>query len=153
MLGCGGARLEISGQWSLDRPRKRGHFLLERRSKLTKQLSVNINYNCVLRSRDRQPSRSRDRSYPCDLLSQEYFALHDQAKTNKKPVNGTKFTSNLPHVNMENAFAQSTSEVLKFFSVSEAQGLTDAQVQASREKFGRNGKPKTTLRRAKQARV
>ncbi|PMD24954.1 calcium ATPase [Hyaloscypha hepaticicola] len=39
---------------------------------------------------------------------------------------------------MENAFAQSTSEVLKFFSVSEAQGLTEAQVQAYRHKYGRN---------------
>jgi len=44
-----------------------------------------------------------------------------------------------PHVKMENAFAKSTGEVLKFFSVSEAQGLTDAQVTASREKYGRNG--------------
>lgn len=40
---------------------------------------------------------------------------------------------------MENAFAQSTSEVLKFFSVSEAQGLTEEQVQAYRQKYGRNG--------------
>jgi Ca2+ transporting ATPase len=40
---------------------------------------------------------------------------------------------------MENAHAQSTSEVLKFFSVSESQGLTESQVQASRDKYGRNG--------------
>jgi P-type Ca2+ transporter type 2A len=40
---------------------------------------------------------------------------------------------------MENAHAQSTSEVLKFFSVSETQGLTESQVQASRGKYGRNG--------------
>jgi P-type Ca2+ transporter type 2A len=40
---------------------------------------------------------------------------------------------------MENAHAQSTSEVLKFFSVSETHGLTEAQVQAYREKYGRNG--------------
>ena len=40
---------------------------------------------------------------------------------------------------MENAHAQSTSEVLSFFSVSETQGLTEAQVQAYREKYGRNG--------------
>lgn len=39
---------------------------------------------------------------------------------------------------MENAYAKSTSEVLKFFSVSEAQGLSDSQVKASREKHGRN---------------
>ncbi|KAN0122464.1 calcium ATPase [Hyaloscypha variabilis] len=39
---------------------------------------------------------------------------------------------------MENAHAQSTSEVLKFFSVSETHGLTEAQVQAYREKYGRN---------------
>jgi len=40
---------------------------------------------------------------------------------------------------MEDAYAQSTSEVLKFFSVSETQGLTEAQVQSYREKYGRNG--------------
>jgi Ca2+ transporting ATPase len=40
---------------------------------------------------------------------------------------------------MENAFAKSTSEVLKFFGVSETQGLTAVQVKASREKHGRNG--------------
>ncbi|PMD39915.1 calcium ATPase [Hyaloscypha variabilis F] len=39
---------------------------------------------------------------------------------------------------MENAHTQSTSEVLKFFSVSETHGLTEAQVQAYREKYGRN---------------
>ncbi|PVH78873.1 calcium ATPase [Cadophora sp. DSE1049] len=39
---------------------------------------------------------------------------------------------------MENAYAKSTSEVLKFFSVSEAQGLLESQVRASREKHGRN---------------
>ncbi|CAD6440499.1 2f471b82-e0f9-4379-a4b0-09d341dbbaf7 [Sclerotinia trifoliorum] len=39
---------------------------------------------------------------------------------------------------MDSAYAQSTSEVLKNFSVSESQGLTDAQVIASREKYGRN---------------
>lgn len=41
---------------------------------------------------------------------------------------------------MENAFAKSTSEVLKHFSVSETQGLTEAQLNASRERHGRNGK-------------
>ena len=41
---------------------------------------------------------------------------------------------------MENAFTKSTSEVLKFFKVSESHGLTAAQVKASREKHGRNGK-------------
>ncbi|KAK0100286.1 hypothetical protein ONS95_008245 [Cadophora gregata] len=39
---------------------------------------------------------------------------------------------------MENAYAKSTAEVLKFFSVSEAQGLSESQVKASREKHGRN---------------
>jgi magnesium-transporting ATPase (P-type) len=45
-----------------------------------------------------------------------------------------------PRSEMENAFAKSTSEVLEFFSVSEARGLTEAQVRASREKYGSNGK-------------
>jgi Ca2+ transporting ATPase len=40
---------------------------------------------------------------------------------------------------MENAFAKTPAEVLKYFSVSEAQGLTSEQVKASREKYGRNG--------------
>jgi len=40
---------------------------------------------------------------------------------------------------MENAYTKSASEVLEFFSVSEAQGLTESQVQASRETYGRNG--------------
>ncbi|KAK2628325.1 hypothetical protein QTJ16_002971 [Diplocarpon rosae] len=39
---------------------------------------------------------------------------------------------------MENAYAQSTAEVLEFFSVSETQGLTESQVTASRKKHGRN---------------
>lgn len=39
---------------------------------------------------------------------------------------------------MDSAYAQSTSEVLKHFSVSESQGLTEAQVIASRKKYGRN---------------
>ncbi|TGO65112.1 hypothetical protein BCON_0004g01130 [Botryotinia convoluta] len=39
---------------------------------------------------------------------------------------------------MDSAYSQSTSEVLDHFSVSEAQGLTDAQITASREKHGRN---------------
>lgn len=39
---------------------------------------------------------------------------------------------------MENAYAKSTSEVLKFFSVSESQGLSESQIQASREQHGRN---------------
>lgn len=41
---------------------------------------------------------------------------------------------------MDSAYSQSTSEVLAYFSVSESQGLTDAQITASREKHGRNGK-------------
>ncbi|RDW77081.1 calcium-transporting ATPase-2 [Coleophoma cylindrospora] len=39
---------------------------------------------------------------------------------------------------MENAFEKPTAEVLKYFSVSEDAGLTDAQVKASREKHGSN---------------
>ncbi|APA06416.1 hypothetical protein SS1G_12923 [Sclerotinia sclerotiorum 1980 UF-70] len=39
---------------------------------------------------------------------------------------------------MDSAYAQSTSEVLEHFSVSESQGLTEAQVIASRKKYGRN---------------
>ncbi|CAL3961927.1 unnamed protein product [Diplocarpon coronariae] len=39
---------------------------------------------------------------------------------------------------MDNAYAQSAAEVLDFFSVSETQGLTESQVTASREKYGRN---------------
>ncbi|KAH8657435.1 hypothetical protein BGZ60DRAFT_434405 [Tricladium varicosporioides] len=39
---------------------------------------------------------------------------------------------------MESAYTKSTSEVLKHFSVSESQGLSEAQVKASREKYGRN---------------
>jgi P-type Ca2+ transporter type 2A len=53
---------------------------------------------------------------------------------------------------MENAHAQSTSEILKFFSVSESQGLTESQVQASRNKYGRNGE-KYNLRRAAPSRA
>lgn len=40
---------------------------------------------------------------------------------------------------MENAYAQSTEDVLQAFSVGESSGLTDAQVVTSREKHGRNG--------------
>ncbi|CZT09786.1 calcium-transporting ATPase sarcoplasmic/endoplasmic reticulum type [Rhynchosporium graminicola] len=39
---------------------------------------------------------------------------------------------------MENAYVKSTSEVLQHFSVSEVQGLSESQIQASREKYGRN---------------
>jgi len=46
---------------------------------------------------------------------------------------------------MENAYTQTTSEVLKYFSVSETQGLTEAQIKASREKHGRNGKPRNLV--------
>ena len=45
-----------------------------------------------------------------------------------------------PTITMENAFAKSTSEVLKHFAVVETQGLTTAQVAAAREKHGRNGR-------------
>jgi len=41
---------------------------------------------------------------------------------------------------MENAYAQDTTQVLKYFSVSETQGLSASQVVESREKYGRNGK-------------
>ncbi|KAI9650281.1 hypothetical protein NHQ30_000294 [Ciborinia camelliae] len=39
---------------------------------------------------------------------------------------------------MDSAYAQSTSEVLEHFSVSESLGLSDAQITALREKHGRN---------------
>ncbi|OBT44297.1 calcium-translocating P-type ATPase, SERCA-type [Pseudogymnoascus sp. WSF 3629] len=42
---------------------------------------------------------------------------------------------------MENAFAQSTGQVLKHFSVDEHKGLDDAQVIASRAKYGSNAIP------------
>ncbi|KFY77337.1 hypothetical protein V499_03236 [Pseudogymnoascus sp. VKM F-103] len=42
---------------------------------------------------------------------------------------------------MENAFAQSTGQVLKHFSVQEHKGLDDAQVIASRAKYGSNAIP------------
>jgi hypothetical protein len=64
-------------------------------------------------------------------------------------THGTNFCYGLsPRLKMENAFTQTTSEVLKYFSVSETQGLADSQVQASRDKHGRNGKFQFTLRRA-----
>jgi Ca2+ transporting ATPase len=40
---------------------------------------------------------------------------------------------------MESAFSKTTEEVLKHFSVTETQGLSEAQIAASREKYGRNG--------------
>ncbi|KAL5345241.1 hypothetical protein ACLOAV_009611 [Pseudogymnoascus australis] len=42
---------------------------------------------------------------------------------------------------MENAYAQSTGQVLKHFSVQEHKGLDDAQVAASRAKYGSNAIP------------
>ncbi|KFX89718.1 hypothetical protein V490_06839 [Pseudogymnoascus sp. VKM F-3557] len=42
---------------------------------------------------------------------------------------------------MENAYAQLTGQVLKHFSVQEHKGLSDAQVIASREKYGSNAIP------------
>jgi Ca2+ transporting ATPase len=41
---------------------------------------------------------------------------------------------------MQDAFNKSTSEVLRFYEVSEAEGLTAAQVKASKEKYGSNGR-------------
>jgi Ca2+ transporting ATPase len=40
---------------------------------------------------------------------------------------------------MESAFSKSTEEVLKHFSVTETKGLSEAQINAYREKHGRNG--------------
>jgi Ca2+ transporting ATPase len=40
---------------------------------------------------------------------------------------------------MENAFSRSTAEALKYFSVTEQKGLSEAKVHALREKYGRNG--------------
>lgn len=42
---------------------------------------------------------------------------------------------------MENAYAKSTVQILKEFSVAEAQGLSTSQVTASRDKYGRNAIP------------
>lgn len=42
-------------------------------------------------------------------------------------------------VKMELAYTKTAPEVLKRFSVSEQQGLTEAQVKQSRETHGRNG--------------
>jgi len=47
---------------------------------------------------------------------------------------------------MENAYASTTSEVLKNFQVTEAQGLSGAQVSANRQKYGRNGMGQFALR-------
>lgn len=41
---------------------------------------------------------------------------------------------------MDNAYAKKINEVLNHFSVSETQGLTIAQVEQARVKYGRNGK-------------
>lgn len=41
---------------------------------------------------------------------------------------------------MENAFAQNVSTVLKFFKVSESEGLSAEAVVGARQKYGRNGK-------------
>jgi hypothetical protein len=40
---------------------------------------------------------------------------------------------------MERAYAASREEVLGFFQVEEHQGLSAEQVQAAREKYGKNG--------------
>ena len=40
---------------------------------------------------------------------------------------------------MEDAYARSTKEVLNFFGVQESKGLSDNQVKAALEKYGRNG--------------
>jgi Ca2+ transporting ATPase len=40
---------------------------------------------------------------------------------------------------MENAYARSTTEILKHFSVTEQEGLPDIQIEAAKEKYGRNG--------------
>lgn len=40
---------------------------------------------------------------------------------------------------MENAYTRSTVDILKYFSVTEQQGLSDTQVEAAKGKYGRNG--------------
>jgi len=40
---------------------------------------------------------------------------------------------------MENAYTRPTADVLDYFSVSKNKGLSDIQVQASKEKYGGNG--------------
>lgn len=39
---------------------------------------------------------------------------------------------------MDDAYARSINEILEYFSISETQGLTSAQVEQAREKYGRN---------------
>lgn len=41
---------------------------------------------------------------------------------------------------MENAYVCSTADILEHFSVTKQDGLSDSQVQALRDRFGRNGK-------------
>jgi magnesium-transporting ATPase (P-type) len=72
------------------------------------------------------------------LIGKRSLALHELPRVTERL--STVNAHALPHINMENAFAKSTSEVLKFFSVSETQGLTEAQVKESRDKHGRNGR-------------
>jgi P-type Ca2+ transporter type 2A len=42
---------------------------------------------------------------------------------------------------MEDAYLRSTKDVLKYFHVSEAQGLSETQVSDLRSKYGRNALP------------
>jgi P-type Ca2+ transporter type 2A len=44
---------------------------------------------------------------------------------------------------MDNAYSRSAAHILKHFSVKEQEGLSDAQVEAAKEKYGRNGMQRT----------
>lgn len=46
---------------------------------------------------------------------------------------------------MDNAFARPTGEVLSHFSVTEAKGLSAAQVEQMRTKYGSNGMYELTI--------
>jgi len=48
---------------------------------------------------------------------------------------------------MDNAFVRSAQDVLKEFGVTEHGGLSEAQVVASRQKHGRNGRLRNTFPR------
>lgn len=67
--------------------------------------------------------------------------LLDKNFNPSRPLDTPTHFPTSPHYAMENAYAQSTGQVLKHFSVQEHKGLDDAQVVASRAKYGSNGKP------------
>jgi Ca2+ transporting ATPase len=48
---------------------------------------------------------------------------------------------------MENAFTKTPSQALEQFGVTEGKGLSEQQVQSSRQKHGKNGMFRSTPRR------